>query len=257
MLDQFRLAFDHSKSAYATFFDIKGYWLPLIAAPTLVVVMGGWLEANIFDLLFGDPDQIFPLIGEFLITPVILLATHRLVLLKDPSFLVFPNELYRRRTTKFILLYIKIMAVMVTIILSILLIIIIPLSTLNLISFEESQSMGGYLAYPIVFIVIYFFMRFGIAFPMCALDQPTGLALSWKKTRGRGVFLWTLGILVGLPIMVLSFAIEWIPVVLPANEALNILLFIAGIAAGLLYSVVGAVALSLAFRTISAEKNPE
>ena len=57
--------------------------------------------------------------------------------------------------------------------------------------------------------------------------------------------------------MVLSFAIEWIPVVLPANEALNILLFIAGIAAGLLYSVVGAVALSLAFRTISAEKNPE
>jgi len=263
MLDQFRLAFDHSKSAYATCFDIKGYWLPLIATPTLVVVMGSWLEANIFDLLFGDPDQIFPLIGGLLIAPVILLATHRLVLLNDPSFLVIPSELYRRRTINFLLLFIKIMAVVIAIIISIILIVLLPHSIFNLIPIEESQSIGSYLPYPVVFIITYFFMRFGIAFPMCALDQPTGLALSWKKTRGRGVFLWTLGILVGLPIMVLSLAIKWIPVDLPANEALsvilfnealNVLLFIVGIAVEPLSSVVGAVALSLAFRTISAEK---
>ncbi len=264
MLDQFRLAFDHSKSAYATFFDIKGYWLPLIAAPTLVVAMGSWLEANIFDLLFGDPDQIFPLIGNFLIAPVILLATHRLILLKDPSFLVIPSELFRRRTINFLELFLRIMAVVIVIIISIILIVLLPLYMLNLFSIEERQSVGVYLPYPIVFIVIYFFMRFGIAFPMCALDQPTGLALSWKKTRGRDVFLWTLGILVGLPIIVLSLAIKWIPVILSANEALNVLLFevlnvllfIAGIAVEVLSSVVVAVALSLAFRTISAEKEP-
>lgn len=217
-----------------------------------MVYFASLIETSVFSSGTANQGSYSFLFGHIFIYPFVLLATHRLILLSDPSFLIFISELFRSRTVDFWILYLKYVFALSLVSL----IFFVPLLAVLDIRDPDSMTMGRYLGLPFAMIIAYFCMRLGLAFPMCALDKATGLRRSWNASRGRGVSLWVLGLLVGLPIViphiVLSqFAFNTLEA---SNETAQILASLTSSVFDTLYYVLGAISLSLAYRQLGLDK---
>jgi hypothetical protein len=225
------------------------YILPLL---TVTVPQRGGVAA-------GEPmpdPRIFPgmllmLVLEFVIISVFAVGWHRLILLGTRALHGLGVGVARRELAYFGRMWVCFLGIVVfTAVFSTVEYALAGLLHADPRSYLALASVGyGLLA-------IYGLGRLGLAFAALSIDRPLGFAASWRLTRGEGLRILAIYVLVGLGWLVVTYVFSTLARVLSLGEAAPYsLLFINAVLSSALIAVVVTIN-ALLFRQLSGWRAP-